>query len=145
MENLETIIKKIIELMGFKDFKVEVNESDKRGSIFISENYDLIKNNASVLVESLNHLIWQIAKEKNLPAIHLDVNNYKQERENIITELAKAAAKKAAATKQEVSLPPMNAYERRLVHVELATHPDVATESVGVGPSRYVIIKPIQE
>ncbi len=144
MENLETIVKKIIGLMGFKDFKVEINEADKRGVIFITEDYDLIKNNAANLVESLNHLVWQIAKEHEFPVVHFDINNYRQEREKIITELAKAAAKKAAITKQEVSLPPMNAYERRLVHVELATHPDVATESIGAGPSRYVVIKPIQ-
>ena len=37
----------------------------------------------------------------------------------------------------------MNSYERRLVHVELAIHPDVTTESIGAGKNRYVIIKPI--
>ena len=38
----------------------------------------------------------------------------------------------------------MNSYERRLVHVELAVHPSVTTESAGEGRERYVIIKPIE-
>ena len=38
----------------------------------------------------------------------------------------------------------MNAYERRLVHVELAVHPDVRTESEGDGRERCVVIKPIE-
>jgi spoIIIJ-associated protein len=61
----------------------------------------------------------------------------------LIGELARAAAKKATATKTEISLPAMNSYERRLVHVELAVRPDVKTESAGEGKERYVIIKPI--
>jgi spoIIIJ-associated protein len=75
--------------------------------------------------------------------LFLDINRYRQERENLITELAKAAAKKALATKGEIPLPAMNSYERRLVHVALAVHPDVMTESAGAGKGRYVIIKPI--
>jgi predicted RNA-binding protein Jag len=39
----------------------------------------------------------------------------------------------------------MNSYERRIVHVELAIHPEVTTESMGVGKERYVIVKPIEE
>jgi len=38
----------------------------------------------------------------------------------------------------------MNGYERRLIHLELSSHPDVRTESVGKDKSRYIIIKPIQ-
>ena len=35
----------------------------------------------------------------------------------------------------------MNAYERRLVHVEISTHPDLRTESVGVGKDRHIVIQ----
>ena len=37
----------------------------------------------------------------------------------------------------------MNAYERRLIHVEIANHPDLKTESIGEGRERRVVIKPI--
>ena len=71
----------------------------------------------------------------------VDINNYQAERERIIQELAKAAARKVIATKIELPLPAMNAYERRLIHTELATHPDIKTESDGVGRERHVVVK----
>lgn len=44
-------------------------------------------------------------------------------------------------TKSEIALPAMNAYERRLVHVEISTRPDLKTESVGMGKERHIIIQ----
>ena len=73
----------------------------------------------------------------------VDVNNYRRERERLIIELAKAAARRAIATKESVNLPAMNAYERRLIHAELSMRPDVATESVGEGKDRFVVVKAI--
>ena len=59
----------------------------------------------------------------------------------MVIELAKAAAKKSAITKTDVVLPPMNPFERHLVHEELSVRPDVKTESTGAGNSRRVVIK----
>jgi len=61
----------------------------------------------------------------------------------LIVELAKAAARKSLAEKKEISLPPMNAYERRIVHLELSSRPDIKTESIGEGRERYIVIRPI--
>lgn len=143
MDQLETLTKKLVELMGFRDYRVEIREDERRSQVFIYDNPTLVKENLPVLVESLNHLFQLVAKKNNQAPIHVDVNNYRQERENLIAELARAAAKKATQTKEPVSLPAMNAYERRLVHVELAIHPEVTTESTGTGKERYVVVKPI--
>lgn len=144
MESWENITKKIIEFLGFGDYRVEM-KNEKQGNIFIYDSVTLLKENLPTLVESLNHILQLIAKKNNHPPVFFDINNYRQEREDLIVKLAKAAAKKALATKQEVSLPPMNSYERRLVHLTLAVHPEVKTESVGTGKGRYVIVKPIEE
>ena len=72
----------------------------------------------------------------------VDVNNYRKKREDLIVELGRAAARKAMAEKTKVALPPMNAYERRLVHVELSSRPDIKTESAGEGGERHIIIMP---
>lgn len=143
MENWNELIKKIVEGMGFSDFKIEVDEEHRHAKIFIYDNPGLIKDNLPVLVESFNHLFQLIAQKNSREAIFVDVNNYRKERETIIIELAKAAARKALATKQAISLPAMNSYERRIVHVELAAHPEVQTESQETGKERYVVIKPI--
>lgn len=143
MDNWETLTKNIAEGMGFRDYRVDIKPEEKRGSLFIYDGGDMLKENLPGIVESINHLFQMIAKKNEAELLFLDVNNYRQERENLIAELARAAAKKVTATKVEVSLPAMNSYERRLVHVELAIHPEVTTESAGEGKERYVIIRPV--
>lgn len=145
MENTETLINKLIELMGFKDYRVEIKPEQKRCSIFIYDNAVLVKENLPTIVDSINHIFQMISKKHDQPPLFLDVNNYRQQRENLIIELAKAAAKKVLLTGENVSLPAMNSYERRLIHLELAIHPEVTTESVGVGKERYVVVKPVSE
>jgi len=139
----ETLIKEIVDHMGFREYRLEVLPEENHASLFIYEETVFLKENLPVIVDALNHILQMIARKNQSKAIFLDINHYRQERENLITELAKAAAKKALATKEEVFLPAMNSYERRLVHVALAAHPDVATESIGAGKGRYVVIKPI--
>jgi predicted RNA-binding protein Jag len=143
MNAWETLIKEIVDRMGFREYRLEVLPEENRASLFIYEDEGFFKENLPVIVDALNHLLQMIARKNQSKAIFLDINHYRQERENLITELAKAAAKKALATKEEVFLPAMNSYERRLVHVALVAHPDVTTESIGTGKGRYVVIKPI--
>lgn len=145
MNNWEPFIKQTLELIGFTDYNLEFKIEEKRGSVFIYENQELLKEHLPMMVESMNHLLQMVAKKNQSETIFLDINNYRHDRENLIAELARAAAKKASTTKLEVALPAMNSYERRLVHVELAIHPEVKTESAGEGKERYVIIKPIAE
>ena len=143
MDNWESYIKKTLDLVGFKDYHLEIKIDERRGSVFIYEDVEMVKENLPAIVDAVNHILQMVAKKNQVEAIFLDVNNYRHDRERLIAELARAAAKKVAITKTEVSLPAMNSYERRLVHVELAVRPDVKTESVGEGKERYVIIKPI--
>lgn len=145
MDTWEPFIKKIIELAGFRDYRLEVVPEEKRASVFIYENPGFFDEHLPGIVESMNHIIQMVARKKQVEAIFLDINNYRHDREKLIAELARAAAKKAYSTKEEISLPAMNSYERRLVHVALAIHPEVRTESAGMGKERYVIIKPISD
>lgn len=127
--------------MGFKGFRVQVDEGHHRISVFVEE--DLNQNQVSTILGALDTLINLMLKRENLPNCVIDLNYYRKERERIILELAKAAARKATISKSEVELPPMNAYERRLVHVEITTHPELKTESVGLGKERHVVIKQV--
>jgi spoIIIJ-associated protein len=145
MDNWESFIKKTLDLIGFKDYHLEIKIDERRGSVFIYEDAEMVKENLPAIVDAVNHILQMVAKKNQAEAIFLDVNNYRHDRERLIAELARAAAKKAATTKAEVALPAMNSYERRLVHMELAVHPEVKTESAGEGKERYVIIKPILE
>ena len=145
MDNWESFIKNTLDRIGFNDYHLEIKLDERRGSVFIYEDAEMVKENLPAIVDAVNHILQMVAKKNQVEAIFLDVNNYRHDRERLIAELARAAAKKVSATKTEVSLPPMNSYERRLVHVELAVHPEVKTESAGEGKERYVVIKPILE
>ncbi len=141
MEQLQDKLKKLIELMSFTDFSVNYEAESNRFLIFINES-DIFKKFLPSFVTNLDHLVRLMAnKSGEVKSIFIDINNYRRERENLILELARAAARKVVATKQEVPLPAMNAYERRLIHLELSSHPDVKTESIGEGKSRYIVIK----
>lgn len=131
--------------MGFDDYRVDVDPEHHHARLFIHSDPGLVKENLPVLVESLNLLLHLAAKKKGDQPIFLDINNYRSERENLIAELVRAAARKVVATQKEIPLPAMNSYERRIAHLELAHHPDVFTESVGKGKSRYVVVKPITQ
>ena len=142
MEPLIEIIKKSLELAGFSDVSVDGDSEGRKIRVFINEG-DWIKALVPELIGDFETLLRLVAQKKSLEYVFVDVNNYRKERERLIVEIAKAAARKVLLTKGEVALPAMNAYERRLVHTELSVRPDVKTESLGEGHGRYVVVKPL--
>ena len=72
---------------------------------------------------------------------NLDINDYKKQKIEYLKSLAKSLADQASLTKEEKVLAPMSAYERRIVHAELAQRSDIITESQGEGPDRHIVIK----
>ena len=72
--------------------------------------------------------------------ITVDIENYREKREETLRALARRMAARAVKYKKNVFLEPMNPYERRIIHSELQTYPDVATHSVGSDINRKIII-----
>lgn len=70
----------------------------------------------------------------------VDVEGYKMRRKEKLRSLALSAASRAKRQHTRVSLPPMNAYERRLVHLALVEDDEVTTHSEGEDPSRRVVV-----
>ncbi len=141
MQEVKDKLNTTLELMGFSGFRVELDEAHRKMSIFIDPADPAVQKSLPTMVSALNSFGHLITKRLNQEPVVIDINNYRKERENIIIDLAKAAARKAVATKEAIPLPAMNAYERRLVHAELGMRPDVRTESVGEGAKRYVVVK----
>ncbi len=138
--DLKEQIQSLISKMGFPEAQVAIDDEHHKVSIVIDD--ENVRTQLPTVLPALEHLVNLILRKTKLPAYVVDLNYYRRERERLIVELAKAAAKKAAMTKGEVALPPMNAYERRLVHVEISMNPDLKTESVGAGRDRHIIIQP---
>jgi spoIIIJ-associated protein len=74
--------------------------------------------------------------------IVLDVEGYRARRERQLRQMARRLADQALKTGRRQVLEPMNAAERRIVHLELREHPGVTTQSIGEEPSRKVTILP---
>ena len=75
--------------------------------------------------------------------VSVDVESYRHRQRSKIEDMAKKAAGRAATQGREVAMRPMNAYERRLVHVALRDDVRVTTHSEGADPNRRVIVSPV--
>jgi spoIIIJ-associated protein len=75
----------------------------------------------------------------------VDVAGYKKRRERVLTELAERMAERVIADGRPLTLEPMPAHERRIVHIALRGHEQVTTESTGEGRRRKVVISPASE
>ena len=72
--------------------------------------------------------------------IHVDAENYRQKREQSLESLAVKVAGKVTKYRRSVTLEPMNAYERHVIHTALQEYVGVTTYSVGTEPNRRVIV-----
>lgn len=71
----------------------------------------------------------------------VDVDDYRKRHEARLAELARELADRVLETEQEEELEPMNSYERKLVHDAVSGIEGIETESRGVDPDRYVVIR----
>jgi spoIIIJ-associated protein len=84
-----------------------------------------------------------VGKELHKPvAIVIDVEGYRARREETLRRLARRMAEQAIDRHRTMSLEPMPANERRIIHIELKDNPKVSTESIGEGNHRKVTIIP---
>ena len=72
--------------------------------------------------------------------ITVDTENYRARREETLKKLANSMANKAVKYKKDMSLEPMNPYERRIIHSALQNHKYVKTKSVGEEPNRRIVV-----
>jgi len=77
--------------------------------------------------------------------ITIDVEGYKRRRYDVLQALAWRIADQVKTRKMPFALEPMLAYERRVIHLTLADHPDVTTQSSGEGEERKVVILPREQ
>jgi spoIIIJ-associated protein len=91
---------------------------------------------------SLQYILRLIVAErlKTWVTLNIDVAGYKKRRYESLKNLALRLADQVRASRRSINLEPMPADERRVIHVALSGHPDVVTQSMGVGDERKVVI-----
>ncbi|MBI2096614.1 MAG: hypothetical protein HYT40_00430 [Candidatus Sungbacteria bacterium] len=138
----------IKKLANFLDPRAEVQIDE---SLYFGLRFNVLVSDARYLIGEhgvnllyLEYLVKRIVQKKypEAPAFNLDVNDYRLRRAESLRDEVKSVAKKVRMYRKEISLEPMTAFERRIIHVVLAEYPDITTESVGEGNARRVVIKP---
>lgn len=76
----------------------------------------------------------------NRTRIHIDAENYRAKREESLRRLANKVAGKVVKYRRNITLEPMNAYERHVIHEALQDYPDVITYSTGTEPNRRTVV-----
>ena len=148
-EDIKKNIEELVLKMGFL-CQVEIKEiSDKEQEELIfnikTEESNYLIGQYGVNLNALQHIARIIFRAKTECKVNfmLDVNSYRQEKNESIFVLAKNSAETALSERRAVVMRPMLPYERRLVHMELSKNDQIKTESIGEGEDRRVVIKPI--
>ena len=87
----------------------------------------------------VNLMVRNRAGEMNTRVV-LDIENYRERRHESLRAMAMRVADRVMASGRGIALEPMSAAERRVVHMALADHPRVTTQSAGVGEDRKITI-----
>lgn len=97
------------------------------------------------MLDSLQCLTSAVANtgRENYIRLVVDCEGYRSKREDTLKRLAEKTAEKAVRIARKISLEPMNAYERRIIHSVLCNNPNVKTMSVGIEPQRFIVIVPV--
>lgn len=149
IESVKNIITELMSKMGFEStIEITTEQEDERENIIcnvtVSQDSNLLIGQYGVNLQSLQHIARLLVRKEIDEKVNfiVDVNSYRQEKNQSIIDLAKLSADQALQEGRAIILRPMSPYERRLVHLELSKDNRVVTESIGEGESRKVVVKP---
>lgn len=146
-KHIKNFLISLLKNMGIKaNIEVKTKEEIPKFTIYSDNDAMIIGKNGKNLKAITTIVNANISKEiGHHYKFNIDVNDYKERREQILTKLAKKVAREVSETKVEAKLDSMNSYERRIIHTALANNKKVYTESEGTDPNRYVVIKPKED
>ncbi len=143
-EQIRAFLKGLLEHMD-SNAEVKVYESEKgRYKVFLEGDKlgALIGRRGETLdaIQQLTNYSINRGSEKNRARVQVDAENYREKREQSLERLAEKVAGKVTKYRRNVTLEPMNAYERHVIHTALQDTPGVTTFSIGTEPNRRVVV-----
>ena len=143
-EQIRAFLKGLLEHMD-SSAEVKVYESEKgRYKVFLEGEKlgALIGRRGETLdaIQQLTNYSINRGSEKNRARVQVDAENYREKREQSLERLAEKVAGKVTKYRRNVTLEPMNAYERHVIHTALQDTPSVTTFSIGTEPNRRVVV-----
>ena len=143
IKDLEKIIKDLFSHLGLQiDFQVKKEEDLVMVSLKSDEPGVLIGYHGQGL-NALQQIITLMAFKKfgQWMRILVDIGDYRGKRKEALERMAQNLSQKVKLSGQNEIFPPMSSFERRIIHLALANHPEVETVSEGEGSQRHIIIK----
>ena len=143
IEELKSFLEKFISTLNetginysveFKDGNVEVDINGDNTGYLIGYRGETL-NSLQVI---LNNIASKNVDEK--VKVLLNINGYREKREKDLEILASKIAGTVIKTKKSITLEPMSAYERKIIHTKLQSNDKVKTYSVGEEPHRKVVV-----
>lgn len=146
MEEIKKVAEKIKEFFDSileKDIKCDVNIENY--CIFVKingENINHLIGYRGSTINALQTLATAIANKysKTKITVIVDVGNYRERRKKTLEELAEKVSQRVIKTKKAITLDPMTAYERKIIHTKLQENDKVKTFSKGEEPHRRIVI-----
>lgn len=132
----------VLEGIGL-EASVDISTDEERMNIEISgESMGVIIGRRGETLSALQYLTSLVVNRKTegYTKISIDTENYKKKREESLIKLANKTAEKVIKYRRNITLDPMNPYERRIVHSSLQGNDKISTFSTGDEPMRRVVV-----
>ena len=143
-EQIRTVLSGLLEHMDAKA-EVKVYEVEKNRYKVILEGEKLgalIGRRGETLdaIQQLTNYSINRGGESKRARVQIDAENYREKREESLERLAQKVAGKVVKYRRNVTLEPMNAYERHVIHTALQDTQYITTFSIGTEPNRRVVV-----
>ena len=141
-ERIEVFIKGLLEHMGSDAVPHAWKTEDGYRVDLVGEDLGMLIGRRGETLDAIQHLTnYTINRDSNKRSrINVDAENYRQKREESLQRLAQKVAGKVIKYRRNITLEPMNAYERHVIHAALQENPEVTTFSTGTEPNRRVVV-----
>ena len=140
----------LTEILKHVDLPTVIESELKEDQVYLN----IISNGSGLLIgkrgktlDALQYLVSKILHREvgeNVSVI-VDTENYRTKRESSLTELAQQLSEKVKKTRRSLTTGPMNAQDRRIIHLALKEDLEVRTKSKGEGNLRRVVIYPVRK
>ncbi|MCI8617121.1 MAG: KH domain-containing protein [Clostridia bacterium] len=141
-KNIEKFLNEFLEKVQ-KGAQYSINMSKDGLKIDIKDNnLGFLIGYRGETLYALQSILSSVASKdiENRVRVILDIEGYKSKREKALEDLAEKLAKTVVNTRKSVTLEPMQAYERKIIHAKLQSNNMVETRSIGEEPRRRIVI-----
>jgi len=143
-KNISEFLNVFLKQVSEEELKYNIINDEYYITVEISgENTNLLIGYRGETLNALQTLLSSIANKEIEEKVRviLDISGYKDKRKKVLEELADKISKTVVKTGKKVTLEPMPAYERKIIHSRLQNNKKVTTESVGEEPHRKIIVE----